>query len=90
MNCIRAVQLHAGRPEARHYTSLGMANALLNRPAEAEAAYRQALVIDPTDNDANYRYGVLPSGIGQWDRAKPYLDHVCRAGLEPACKRLRP
>ncbi len=88
-DCTRAVELHADKPEARHYTSLGMANALLNRPKEAQAAYRKALAVAPKDNDANYQYGLLLAGTGRMDEARAYLRHACSAGLEPACRRLR-
>ena len=89
-DCTRAVELHASQPEARHYTSLGMANALLNRPKEAEAMYQMALLVAPGDTDANYQFGVLLMGTGQAERAKAYLQAACTAGLEGACRRLRP
>ncbi len=87
-DCTRAVELHSSQPEARHYTSLGMANALLNRAKEAEAMYQMALLVAPGDTDANYQFGVLLMGTGQSERARPYLQHACTAGLQPACRRL--
>ena len=67
-----------------------MANALLNRAKEAEAMYQMALLVAPGDTDANYQFGVLLMGTGQVERARPYLQAACTAGLEGACRRLRP
>jgi Tfp pilus assembly protein PilF len=62
--------------------------AALNRPAEAEASYRRALDIEPSNADANFNFGVLLVVLGRRDEAQRSLAIACDASIAEACKLL--
>ena len=75
--------LAVARPDAATYSMLGDFYAPLERPVEAEAAYRLALRLQPNNVDLVTKLAYLQFDQGHWDQAYLWLRQV--AAL-PSCR----
>src|ERR1043165_288710 len=67
------------RPSAESYFNIGLANYYLKQYREAEAAYRQAIKIDPYNAaDAYYALGLTYRDWGQFDEEVQAYKHTIR------------
>lgn len=70
------IALKANPKFPRVYTLAGMARDRCNDPVGAEAAFREALKLNPEDYDANLYLGAILLKRRSVEEAKPYLDHA--------------
>ena len=65
-----------------YWFNLGVANGHLKMPAEAEACYKKALDIDPTDLDSTNNLGMVYWDMGRYEDALVLFDKL--QGLNPS------